>query len=99
MNGQLRCESRVSVVPSLFCTEQATKLVSRIDASRDYRYACDRHAEQIVRSSASEASDLESGSRVLSVEAILSMWPPKHRSATRLDAKAILRRLGKEEAR
>jgi hypothetical protein len=90
-----RCESKISEHPKMFCPEPSTKLVSRIDASRDYRYACDRHAEQIVRYSASEASPLVREGSLIALDVILNMWPPKHRSASRDDAKAIVAQMEK----
>jgi hypothetical protein len=79
---RLRCENNG-------CPEEATFLVSRIDASRDYRYACLPHAEGWVRASASEMSSIIDR-KYFSREAILASWMPKHRTTTRRDAVAIL---------
>lgn len=76
---QVRCETS-------HCPERATHLVMRIDASRDYWYACEPHAREHTRWSASEASLLPQRGQVPSLELVLSMWPPKHRTSSRRDA-------------
>ena len=77
------------------CQKSATHLSSRIDASSDHFYGCAIHAEAWNGCRAAELSALppvtddRPGPRV-TLPLVLTLWPPRHRSVTRDDAKRLL---------
>jgi len=66
------------------CMTEATRIESRVDAIRDHRYVCSRHESGGVW----EPSPLHS--RNMSAIATITMFPPKHRSATKAAAKRLI---------